>query len=88
LSATTAGRSISPPVSACRRLVSIPGLLTVGNGAQWGPMGPSAVAVRRDMRCGPCYLPGVDACSRSLACLTELRAEQVYEVARRMLLVG
>jgi ADP-heptose:LPS heptosyltransferase/GT2 family glycosyltransferase len=60
----------------------------VVDGREWGPMGPSAVAVRRDMRCGPCYLPGVDACSRSLACLTELRAERVYEVAQRMLLIG
>ena len=54
---------------------------------EWGPMGPNAVAVRRDMHCSPCYLAHPEDCHRGLACLRQLRPAEVYEVCRRYLAV-
>lgn len=67
------------------------GIPTVGiysgvvDAREWGALGPTAVAVARDMRCGPCYLARVEQCPRGLACLTDLRADEVYEICRRLL---
>jgi ADP-heptose:LPS heptosyltransferase/GT2 family glycosyltransferase len=55
---------------------------------EWGPIGPNAVAVRREMSCSPCYLAEAERCPRALACLTDLRPGEVYEVCRRLLLIG
>jgi ADP-heptose:LPS heptosyltransferase/GT2 family glycosyltransferase len=52
---------------------------------EWGPLGPNAVAIRRSVACSPCYLSDPNACWRGLACLTELRPIEVYEVCRRLL---
>jgi ADP-heptose:LPS heptosyltransferase/GT2 family glycosyltransferase len=52
---------------------------------EWGALGPTAVAVRRDMHCSPCYLAHVEQCPRGLACLTDLRPAEVYEICRRLL---
>jgi ADP-heptose:LPS heptosyltransferase len=52
---------------------------------EWGPLGPRALAVRRDMECSPCYLAKVKDCHRDLACLSELRPGDVYPVCRRLL---
>ena len=37
---------------------------------EWGPLGPQAVAVQRDMCCKPCYIASADQCPRGLVCLT------------------
>lgn len=55
---------------------------------EWGPMGPRAIALRRDMECGPCYLPDPALCHRGLACLTGLRPGEVYAFCRRLLAIG
>lgn len=52
---------------------------------EWGPLGPNAIALQRDMRCSPCYLATVDQCPRGLACLTALSPASVYQLCRRML---
>ncbi|HEY0184231.1 MAG TPA: glycosyltransferase family 9 protein [Rhodopila sp.] len=48
---------------------------------EWGPIGPSAVALRRNMTCSPCYLARAEDCPRSLACLRFLEPNLVYETA-------
>jgi ADP-heptose:LPS heptosyltransferase/GT2 family glycosyltransferase len=55
---------------------------------EWGPMGPRAVALRRDMECGPCYLSDPALCHRGLACLTGLQPGEVYAFCRRLLAIG
>jgi len=55
---------------------------------EWGPVGPSAVAIGRDMICSPCYLSKVEDCHRGLACLRELDPGRVYEACRRLLLLA
>jgi ADP-heptose:LPS heptosyltransferase len=52
---------------------------------EWGPIGPSAVALRRNMTCSPCYLANAEDCPRSLACLKFFEPAMVYETAAMML---
>jgi ADP-heptose:LPS heptosyltransferase/GT2 family glycosyltransferase len=50
-----------------------------------GPLGPRAVAIRRHVACSPCYLVRDSDCPRSLDCLTGIRVQDVYRLARLML---
>ncbi len=52
---------------------------------EWGPVGPNAIALRRNMTCSPCYLANAEDCPRSLACLRLLEPNLVYEAADLML---
>ncbi len=52
---------------------------------EWGPMGPSAFAIRRDMTCSPCYLARASDCHRGLACLNGIKVSDVYRGCQRML---
>ena len=52
---------------------------------EWGPLGPSAVALRRSMSCAPCYIVSVEQCHRAMACLTSLTPFAVYDLCRRFL---
>jgi ADP-heptose:LPS heptosyltransferase/GT2 family glycosyltransferase len=52
---------------------------------EWGPLGPRAVAVRRDMSCSPCFIEDEKDCPRKLACLKELSVGDVYRACERML---
>jgi ADP-heptose:LPS heptosyltransferase len=52
---------------------------------EWGPNGPSAVAVSRRMVCSPCYIAKPEDCPRALACLTELSPDSVIALAQTML---
>lgn len=52
---------------------------------EWGPLGPNAVALRRNMTCGPCYIVDVEQCPRQLECLHSLSPFMVYEVCHRFL---
>ncbi len=54
---------------------------------EWGPLGPNAIAVRRDMACAPCYLQTAQDCPRGLACLTGIGAGEVYRTCERMLAI-
>ena len=55
---------------------------------EWGPVGPSAVALARDMTCSPCYLSKIADCHRGLACLRQLEPGRVYEACKRLLLLA
>ncbi|HVB15513.1 MAG TPA: glycosyltransferase family 9 protein [Stellaceae bacterium] len=55
---------------------------------EWGPVGPSAIAVARDVVCAPCYLATAAECRRGLACLRELEPARVYEACKRLLLLS
>jgi ADP-heptose:LPS heptosyltransferase len=55
---------------------------------EWGPVGVNAVAIRRDVHCSPCYLATIESCPRKLACLTELRPTEVYEICSRLLAIA
>jgi O-antigen biosynthesis protein len=52
---------------------------------EWGPIGPSALALQRDMSCSPCYLDSPAKCSRGLACLRGLRPADVFRACEQML---
>ena len=52
---------------------------------EWGPFGPMAVAVQREMSCGPCYIDKPALCPRGLACLQGLRPAEVFRVCEQML---
>jgi ADP-heptose:LPS heptosyltransferase/GT2 family glycosyltransferase len=55
---------------------------------EWGPVGPAAIAVARDMVCAPCYLAYAADCRRGLACLRELEPARVYDACKRLLLLN
>jgi ADP-heptose:LPS heptosyltransferase/GT2 family glycosyltransferase len=55
---------------------------------EWGPVGAFAIAVQRDMDCGPCHLGHAASCPRELACLTDLLPHAVYALCRRLLVLG
>jgi ADP-heptose:LPS heptosyltransferase len=67
------------------------GMPTIGihsgvvDATEWAPLGRQAVAIRRQMICGPCYLEFASDCPRSLACLTGLRPRDVFAACRRLL---
>ncbi len=52
---------------------------------EWGPVGASAIALRRTMSCSPCYLARAEDCPRALACLKGLEPNLVYEAAVALL---
>jgi len=52
---------------------------------EWGPLGPAAVALRRNMSCAPCYIASVEQCHRAMACLTSLTPFAVHDLCRRFL---
>ena len=67
------------------------GLPTVGiysgvvDAAEWGPTGPRAVALQRDMVCAPCYLVKPEDCIRDMACLKRLEPAIVHQYCEMML---
>ncbi|HEX3863025.1 MAG TPA: glycosyltransferase family 9 protein [Stellaceae bacterium] len=52
---------------------------------EWGPVGPNAIAVAREVVCAPCYLAEATDCRRGLACLRQLEPARVYEACKRLL---
>lgn len=52
---------------------------------EWGPLGPSAVTVRRAVTCSPCYLAEIEQCHRGRACLDLLSVQDVLRACRRVL---
>jgi lipopolysaccharide heptosyltransferase II len=55
---------------------------------EWGPLGPHAVAIRREMTCSPCYLTELKDCYRDLACMKTLLPRDVFQVCKRLLALG
>ena len=77
--------------SGPKHIAAAVGIPTIGvhsgvvDPVEWGPLGPRAVALRRNMTCSPCYLANAEDCPRSLACLRLLEPNLVYEAARMLL---
>ena len=53
---------------------------------EWGPLGPNAVAVRREMSCSPCFIEQAKDCPRSLACLTDLDVTSIFNSCMQLLM--
>jgi ADP-heptose:LPS heptosyltransferase len=77
--------------SGPKHIAAAVGIPTVGihsgvvDPVEWGPIGPNAVALRRNMTCSPCYLANASDCPRSLACLRLFEPNLVYETADMLL---
>ena len=77
--------------SGPKHLAAALGVATVGvhagqvDAAEWGPSGPRAIAVRRRMTCGPCYIADEADCPRALACIRGIRPREVYRACRLLL---
>jgi ADP-heptose:LPS heptosyltransferase/GT2 family glycosyltransferase len=77
--------------SGPKHIAAAIGLPTIGvhsgvvDPVEWGPLGPRAIALRRNMTCSPCYLARAEDCPRSLACLRLLEPNLVYEAAVMLL---
>ncbi len=77
--------------SGPKHIAAAVGIPTVGihsgvvDPVEWGPIGPNAVALRRNMTCSPCYLAKAEDCPRALACLRFLEPNLVYETASLLL---
>jgi ADP-heptose:LPS heptosyltransferase/GT2 family glycosyltransferase len=52
---------------------------------EWGPLGPMAAAVQREMSCSPCYYALPSECPRGLACLHGLRPGDVFRLCEQVL---
>jgi hypothetical protein len=74
-----------------KHIAAAVGIPTVGihsgvvDPVEWGPIGPNAVALRRNMTCSPCYLAKAEDCPRALACLQFFEPNLVYETADMLL---
>ena len=77
--------------SGPKHIAAALGVPTVGvhsgivDAVEWAPVGPVALALRRNMSCSPCYLSEPGKCRRNLACLTELEPRDVLPVCHRLL---
>ena len=77
--------------SGPKHLAASLGVPTVGihsgvvDATEWAPLGPDALALRRHMVCGPCYLEFASECPRGLACLTAIRPRDVLEHCIRIM---
>ncbi len=77
--------------SGPKHIAAAVGIPTIGihsgvvDPVEWGPIGPNAVALRRNMTCSPCYLANAEDCPRALACLHFLEPNLVYETADMLL---
>ena len=77
--------------SGPKHIAAAVGIPTIGihsgvvDPVEWGPIGPNAVALRRNMTCSPCYLAKAEDCPRALACLQFFEPNLVYETADMLL---
>ena len=52
---------------------------------EWGPMGRYALAIRRRVTCGPCYIAIPSDCHRGLYCLRSIRPGDVFRACEPLL---
>ncbi len=77
--------------SGPKHIAAALGVPTVGihsgvvDAAEWGPIGPRAIAVQRNMVCSPCYLVKQEDCVRDMACLKRLEPAVVHQYCEMML---
>jgi ADP-heptose:LPS heptosyltransferase/GT2 family glycosyltransferase len=57
----------------------------VVDAGEWAPLGGAAMALQRQMICGPCYLEFASDCPRALACLTGIKPRDALAACRRLL---
>jgi ADP-heptose:LPS heptosyltransferase/GT2 family glycosyltransferase len=80
--------------SGIHHIAAALGVPTVGihsgvvDAREWGALGPSSVAIRRDVLCSPCYIEFADSCPRKLACLTTLGPGDVFKLCTKMMALG
>lgn len=80
--------------SGPQHLASALGIPTLGihsgvvDATEWGPVGPGAAAIRREVSCAFCYLTRPEDCHRAIACLSGLRPSDVYAACRRLLAIA
>jgi ADP-heptose:LPS heptosyltransferase/GT2 family glycosyltransferase len=67
------------------------GVPTVGvhsgvvDAVEWAPIGPRAIALQKQMTCGPCYIATASQCPRELACLRLLSPATVHRHAETLM---
>ena len=77
--------------SGPKHIAAVLGVPTIGihsgivDAAEWGPIGPRAIALQRNMVCSPCYLVKPEDCVRDLACLKRLEPAVVHQYCEMML---
>jgi ADP-heptose:LPS heptosyltransferase len=77
--------------SGPKHMAAAIGVPTIGihsgsvDAGEWGPMGPAALALRRDMTCSPCYLSRLSDCHRNLACMRGLKPGDVHRACQKLL---
>lgn len=54
----------------------------VADSIEWAPVGPKALAIRRDVNCAPCYIEKPENCPRNLDCLTNISVSDVLETLK------
>jgi ADP-heptose:LPS heptosyltransferase len=80
--------------SGPKHIAAAVGIPTIGihsgtvDPAEWGPMGPGAVAIARQMSCAPCYLNQLSDCVRDLACIRQIDPGVVLAMCRQFLAGG
>src|SRR5208282_80155 len=80
--------------SGPQHIAAASGVPTIGihsgviDSVEWAPIGKRAMALRRDMSCGPCYLARLEDCPRDLACLRQLEPASVWQACRALLIAG
>jgi ADP-heptose:LPS heptosyltransferase/GT2 family glycosyltransferase len=79
--------------SGPHHLAAALGVRTVGihsgvvDAREWGPLGPGALAIRRNMSCSPCFIEHPKDCPRGLACLNDLPVSAVFQASLTALAV-
>jgi ADP-heptose:LPS heptosyltransferase len=77
--------------SGPKHIAAAVGIPTVGihsgtvDPTEWGPMGPQAVAIARQMSCSPCYLNRLSDCVRGLACIRQIDPAVVFAACCKFL---
>jgi ADP-heptose:LPS heptosyltransferase/GT2 family glycosyltransferase len=77
--------------SGPKHMAAALGVPTIGihsgsvDAGEWGPVGPHALTIRRDVTCSPCYLARAADCHRALACLEGIGVRDVFAACQRML---
>jgi len=77
--------------SGPKHIAAALGVPTVGihsgivDATEWGPVGPRAIAVQKNMMCSPCYLVKPEDCVRDMACLKRLEPGVVHAYCQMIL---
>jgi ADP-heptose:LPS heptosyltransferase len=79
--------------SGPKHIAAALGVPTIGihsgvvDATEWGPLGPKAFALQRNMYCKPCYILRPEDCPRAMACVRQLEPAMVHQYADGLLAV-